>query len=160
MARSAQSQNVKITTLSQEILRKMCNTSRKANMETRVKILNKFMYKLAVSGYKENERLEILKSGIKGYYSKVVKEIKGGPKINREIGKSRGNRKILKVVNKTMWFMDKDDTTEDVDVIEVTKVKHRGNKRKQIGDDYCETKISKVQQKTEAVVFIPFTPHS
>ena len=43
LAKSATPQNGKMATLSQEIIRRMRNTSRRAPLEERIKYLNKFM---------------------------------------------------------------------------------------------------------------------
>ena len=45
----------KISTLSQEVVRRMVNTGRDIDTKIRIDILNKFMIKLRNSGYKENE---------------------------------------------------------------------------------------------------------
>lgn len=64
---SAMPQKQKVTTLVQETIRRLRNTSRRIGKEQRVKILQKFVLKLKRSGYPEKTRRDIVEAGIKGY---------------------------------------------------------------------------------------------
>ena len=62
---SALSNKTKFTILTQECLRRMHNTSENVDKTTKVDILYEFMKDLKIFGYDENERLNILRGGIK-----------------------------------------------------------------------------------------------
>ena len=153
-AKSAISQTSKIATLSQEVIRRMQNTGRDVPEENRVIIMNNFMIKLHRSGYNEKQREEIMKAGLNGYYKKVIRENKGGTKINRESANDRARKKIMKVVKKDKWHQDKPNNTDN-DITE-NEPKHRGNGKKiELKDGANEQK-----QMTESIIFIPYTPFS
>ena len=148
-AKSAMPENTKIATLSQEIVRRMQNTGRDVDEQNRVKILDDFMIKLSRSKYNEKQRMEILKSGLNGYYNKVIRENKGGEKINRDSRKNRGMRKVQKIIKKDKWHQRKKD--DETNIKQTNK--HRGsNKRKAALDEINE------KQTTESVIFVPVTP--
>ena len=72
----------KIITLTQEILRRMRNISRREPVETRIEIIDKFMVKLVNSGYPLEIRIDVLESGLKGYYRMVLGETEGIGRVN------------------------------------------------------------------------------
>ena len=55
----------------------MCNTGRGVDIKERIEIINKFVIKMVRSGYKERERGEIVRAGLRGYYKKVRIEEEG-----------------------------------------------------------------------------------
>ena len=65
----------KIHILAQEIIRRNMNTSRRATVGERTKIMDCFMVKLLNSGYSEEMRRTILEAGLNGYYKMVDKEV-------------------------------------------------------------------------------------
>ena len=67
MAASAQPWGQKRTTLTQELIRRLLNCSKRLSCATRRKHLDNYMQLLKNSGYSETFRAEILKSGLKGY---------------------------------------------------------------------------------------------
>ena len=64
---SAMSANTKRSSLSQEIIRRMKNTSRRVAHEIRENILTDCMRKLKRSGYPESFRCKVLIKGLQGY---------------------------------------------------------------------------------------------
>ena len=108
---SAMNQQSKVSSLSQEIVRRMSNTGRNVKIERRIDILNVFMLKLRRSGYCEKVREEILKCGLAGYYKKVEREIKGERKSIETVERiepSKRSTNWLKVMNgtspKSQWM--------------------------------------------------------
>ena len=89
----------KITILSQEVFRRLRNTGRNVENDERVRILDKFTEKLRRSGYRERERGEIIRAGIRCYYKRLRIEKEGGKKVNGNKGK-RSVRKVRKIMNK------------------------------------------------------------
>ena len=67
MEKSAHPMRSKMAVLSQEVIRRMRNTSLKLPMSERIRILDQMMIKLRASGYNESQRYEILYSGMLGY---------------------------------------------------------------------------------------------
>ena len=112
-AKSAMAQSSKISTLSQEVVRRMQNTARDVNIESRIEILSKFMAKLKRSGYNERVRRSILEAGINGYYNKVAREMKGGAKVNNDSRKNKAKNKINKIIMKDKWHMKNNTNNED-----------------------------------------------
>ena len=148
MKRSAMSQGTKITTLTQEVIRRERNTGRNTKLTDRVKELDKFMYKMKRSGYSEIERKEVLEAGLVGYYKKVKRELDGGERVNKDGSKDRSKRQTDKLKRLSNWFKPKE--MEDKD-----------NKRKRDYKDEMKIKTKdnkKSKTPVEAVVFIPITP--
>ena len=67
MAASAQPWGQKRTTLTQELIRRLLNCSKRLSCARKRKHLDHYMQLLKNSGYSEMFRAEILKSGLKGY---------------------------------------------------------------------------------------------
>ena len=67
---SASPWNQKIATLSQEVVRRLLNTSEELKQEDKNNILNEFGRKMRRSGYIKIQISEILISGIQGYKRK------------------------------------------------------------------------------------------
>ena len=83
---------VKMSTLSQETVRRMRNNGRNVDRKERLDILNIYTQKLVRSGYNEGTRKEILECGITGYYRMKVNEDLGERMINRSSDEWRKER--------------------------------------------------------------------
>ena len=94
----------KLTTLGQEVVRRMRNTSTKVKTSERVKILQRFIQKLKLSRYPEAMRKDIVKSGLRGYYRLLELEIAGKRKVNRSAEVDREKRDARKVLGPSNWF--------------------------------------------------------
>ena len=84
---SAMSGNTKWSSLSQEVIRRMKNTSGRVSHVTRESILTDYMRKLNRSGYPESFWCKILIKGLEGYTKIVQSEASGIVPINRPRGK-------------------------------------------------------------------------
>ena len=104
LADGALPDRMKTTVLAQEALRRERNTSRNVDKETRVRIRNKFLMKLRLSGYTARQRMIIVLSGVKGYENMVKVEREGGRKVNRAKGEGDKGRRMRKVMGKTEWY--------------------------------------------------------
>ena len=106
MEASAMSANTKWSSLSQEVIRRMKNTSRRVSHDEREEILTDFMFKLQRSGYTESFRKSILCSGIKGYERMVESEKSGKGPVNRPRGSrpQRQKRRLGKIREKSEWY--------------------------------------------------------
>ena len=67
MATSALPGNVKRSSLIQEVIRRLKNTRRSMDWEVKADILSEFSNSMRISGYSEEFRLEIIKSGIEAF---------------------------------------------------------------------------------------------
>ena len=76
MSKSATPQGNKISSLSQEVIRRQRNTGRSIGPQERINEMNKFMVKMYMSGYNQNEREDVMRSGLTGYERMVVRELK------------------------------------------------------------------------------------
>ena len=101
---SALPNRMKLTVLSQEVIRRERNTSRLVDLNVRHEIRNKFMMKLRKSGYGPKQRVKIMLSGLRGYYWMCENEDIGGRRINQTRSEGASVRRIKKTIGKTNWF--------------------------------------------------------
>jgi hypothetical protein len=114
---SALPENSKMSSLNNEVGRRMTNTSELLQMEDRVEMLNRYAQKLTNSGYGLDQTRKILVGGLKGY-EKRLEQSKGGRPLHQSAASSRGQRYTKKLTAKTSWFKDKprgEDTTQRSD---------------------------------------------
>ena len=102
--RSAHSSNSKRSTLISEIVRRLCNTSRKLNWdEYFVPILNDFMKRMKQAGYNEKYRKNVLMSALAVYDKKVKDDNDGVMPMNRPTGYKKEERRKQKKQKKKDW---------------------------------------------------------
>ena len=82
-ADSALPERMKVTVLSQEVLRRERNTSQNVGVEIRRDIRNRFLLKLRLSGYSIRQRMNILLSVVRDFQAMVRVEKSGGRRVNR-----------------------------------------------------------------------------
>ena len=90
---SAMEKNAKIQTLSNDLTRRLLNTSETLGIKERIMVVNQYSQKLVNSGFKIEQTRRIVINGIQGY-EKRVKESKrtGGRKLHRKAEESSGGR--------------------------------------------------------------------
>ena len=108
-ASSAMPQRMRVASLTQEGVRRLCNTSREVKDETRCQILTEYMRKLQRSGYGTKMRADILQGAVKTYRKKEGAEALGIQPIHRLGSHRMEERRREKLQGKTNWF--KRDTT-------------------------------------------------
>ena len=150
MESSALPKRMKITTLSQEVVRRMRNTSRGVSSQRRGEILSEFMLKLRRSGYSEADRLNICTSGLRGYLRMVRTEMSGGRRVNRPRQDGEHERRMKRLTGKVSWFKTKkrkeDDEGGDSDNHHQRRRPSRNN--------------NTTQREVDTVLFVPHTPNS
>ena len=104
MENSALPQRMKITTLSQEIIRRMRNTCRNISSKRRGEILSVYMRKLQRSGYSVAMREKVAIAGLRGYLRMVKVEEEGGRKVNRPRQDGEEERRYKRLAGKSSWF--------------------------------------------------------
>ena len=107
-SRTAMSEDSKMRSLSNELIRRMLTTSERVCDATRMEIVDGYAQKLFNSGYKIDQVRRIILAGLKGY-EKLLKESKkpGGRKLHRTAGESSKARARKKIMEKTEWFRDR-----------------------------------------------------
>ena len=107
MEKRALPHRIKVTTLTQEVIRRMRNTSRSVGKSRRAEILSNFMKKMKKSGYCRKTRRNVLLAGLKGYFRMVKEEDAGGRKVNRPRWEGASSRRLKKLGAKANWFKRK-----------------------------------------------------
>ena len=167
MADAALSDNIKASSLAQEVIRRLSNTQemvcrfeegvrkescdadRSITRDTVMDILDKFDEKLVASGYPDHKRREILKAGITGYKRKTERVLKetGGLKHKLEGVEGVERRRIKRVLDKTGWIRKKGSGDLRVE----GEGKHLRGRGKGAGG-------GRNDKEPMAVLFVPRTP--
>ena len=150
LERSALPENTKISSLSQEVVRRMLNTSEMVRQEERNAILETFITKLRVSGYRQEQTKRIVEAGLKGYEGKLEKARKSGEDIHRSSKSTENLRYSKKLLEKSNWFKKKGKSQES----EVGKSNNPGKKKTAGNWEKQPTKNS----VPITVLFVPKTP--
>ena len=100
LERSAASWNQKRATMSQEVVRRLTNTSRDLDKEQKLEIVEEFVSKLRRSGYKHQQIQDIVKSGVVGFSKKWEPR----EKPHRSAAETESLRRSKKLLGKTSWF--------------------------------------------------------
>ena len=104
---SALSEKTKVTSLSQDLIRRMKNTSEDLPMDERIAIIDEYTKQLIASGYSLNQTKNIIESGLLGYETLVRKVEKGDAVLHRSASEGAGARKRKKLLGKGNWFVTK-----------------------------------------------------
>ena len=145
MEGSALPHRVKIQTLTQEVIRRMKNTSGGVAKKRRAAILTNFTKKMKRSGYSAKVRRNVLLAGLKGYWNMVKTEKEGGRRVNRPRWEGASSRRYKKLGARSNWFKKKGKNPGG---IAGGRVGGKQNSRKDKKDD----------REIETIMFIPHTP--
>ena len=104
MERSAMPQQVKITSMVQEVIRRKRNFSRMVPEEEVKWEMSRFCAKMKRSGYSEGVRRDVLLSGIKGYEKMLRNEREGRRKLYRKQEEGKELRWAMKIKGKETWY--------------------------------------------------------
>ena len=107
-------ENPKIQSLSNDLIRRLLNTSRELPESYRSEVVNNYCVKLLTSGYGYDQTRRILMSGAKGYLAKVKRRTMDGggyTELQRRAAQEDGGRNCL---GKSNWFRDKKRNKEEV----------------------------------------------
>ena len=97
---SARAWTSKCASLTQEVFKRLQNTSEHLPKEEKEKALGELASKLKRSGYNRKQTREIMEAGIKGYHSKLSRG-----QVNRPALVIQDNREIRKVLEKSTWYL-------------------------------------------------------
>ena len=167
MKQSAMGEKCKVTTLTQETIRRMINTCRSTSTSQRAAILSTtMMSKMKASGYSSAQRLDVLTAGCKGYYRMVAREQAGGRRLNRPAKEGEEERKVSRVNGAENWFQNTKRMEEEEGERENEEAwnlpafrqksgaKTRGKGRKTPKFN----KQQKIYDQIEGIMFCPITP--
>ena len=149
---SAWAWSPKHSSLAQNMVRRMSNTTERLDQGTWDEIINKFAAKLRTSGYSRNQAREIITSGLKGYKNRRRREMEGGTPIQRMKHKTQKSRDLRKMMTKNNWFKTK-STHEGVPHQARGTGGHGGDGR--VGR---HTQPSSTRPTSVTVIFVPRTP--
>ena len=110
---SALSENTKVSSLSQDVIRRLKHTSLTLPTAARVKIIDEFSRKMLTSGYKREQTKSVIEAGIKGYERAVVKHISGKRAQHQRGRDGISSRNRKKLLEKSTWFKEKETDSED-----------------------------------------------
>ena len=113
MASTAIPQKVKVTTMVQEVIRRMRNMCKWVEKWEVEDELSKFCGKMKLSGYGEGFRRKVLLSGIKGYERMVVNQREGRRKLYWKQDEGKELRWARKISGKENWFKGKGEVDEE-----------------------------------------------
>ena len=95
---------VKRTTLVQEVVRIRRNIRTGLPWDITVKHLNNFCQRMKASGYNQNYRFQVLKSGVEGFDKMLEVERSGGRPINRLRSWEEDERQKKKELQSKVWY--------------------------------------------------------
>ena len=139
--KSALGENVKIASLTQNLMRRMKNTSELIPNEERVQIVEEYTTQLRRSGYSVEQTKSIIIAGLKGYETLVNKCLNGKSKMHRSAAEGPKSRKVKKLLGKARWFKKRK---------KIEKEKRRKKNQRQSED--------KKPPEIVTVMFVPQTP--
>ena len=102
--RTAMGEDQKIQVLTQEVVRRLGNTTEDLSNEDYVTILDDFSQKLCNSGYGVDQIRRIMVAGIKGWGGRVNRCRQEGRRLRRTARESKELRMRTKLTGKTSWF--------------------------------------------------------
>ena len=103
MKSSALGENIKVASLTQEVVRLSKNTSELVDIGIRGRIIDDFYERLQLSGYGHDQSLRIITSGLVGYERIRRNAARMGGNINRCAAEGAGERYKKKLLGKTNW---------------------------------------------------------
>ena len=115
--RSAMPENMRVSTLTQEVIRRMMNTSERLDQEERNDVIDTYARKLVNSGYSLEQSRKFIISGLTGYERRLALSMdKENPKwrpLHEGAGYNAKARRIKKMTAKTSWFKRSRDKEEE-----------------------------------------------
>ena len=103
-SRSAHTWQIKRSTLIQEGVRRMLNTSQNTPNSVRNSILEDWDHKMNMSGYDRTFRTSVIHAAVKIYNYKVDVSNQGGRPLYRPAGWQASERAVEKLVKKQTWY--------------------------------------------------------
>ena len=103
---SAMGDNVKFQILSQDMVRRLLNTSDSMGAETRELVVDNYSQKLINSGYPREQVRRIIINGIRGLTNKRRRRAAEGKELRQTAARSKAKRYKDKLLSKSTWFRE------------------------------------------------------
>ena len=143
MEKSAMAERSKISSLSQDVIRRLQNNCKDTCQAEKNAIIETYIRKLKISGYSKSQIKEIISSGLKGYVTKVERAEEEGRSFHRGATQTLAGRQKKKLTQKTNWYKKKKGK-QDTD-----GGGKRGNRRPKIQEGK--------DQEIKSILFVPRT---
>ena len=104
MACAALPENIKVSTVSQETIRRMKNTSRDLNSQVIEDIISEYISDLLRGGFPKNWVFNSVMARVTGYSRMVKNELDGKGPVNRPEAHTRKIRRFKRLCLKSSWF--------------------------------------------------------
>ena len=101
---SAMGENAKIQSLSQDMVRRLMNTSEMLGAEVINGIIDTYAQKLTNSGFGMGQVRKIILNGIKGFKNKKRRRTENSGRLRRQAKDSHNSRIRKKLLGKSSWF--------------------------------------------------------
>ena len=105
--KSALGENTKVASLTQNLMRRMKNTSEDVDDSVRIDVVNAFSSQIKASGYSDEQNIKIVKAGLTGYENLLQKCKLGKAKMHRLASEGYESRRRKKLLGKSNWFKKK-----------------------------------------------------
>ena len=102
--RTAMEHNSKIQVVSNDLVRRLCNTIEELGSQETIKVIDDYSQKLLNSGYSVEETRAIVVKGLKGYEGRKNRCREEGRSLWRTANQSRGARHLKKLTANTSWY--------------------------------------------------------
>ena len=99
--RSAMGENGKVASLSQDLIRRLKNTSQELSQQVKNEIVDQYCTKMASSGYSRNQMHRIVTAGLRGFEKLSRKQM------HRPAATTKVERNRKKLTGKTQWFRNR-----------------------------------------------------
>ena len=101
---SALDENMKIASLTQNLIRRMKNTSELVNMKVRLAIVDEFAEQLMMSGYGRDQTRRIITGGLVGYENLKATAAESGEGLHRSAAAGAVARRRARLLGRGNWF--------------------------------------------------------
>ena len=142
---SAMDNRSKLTILSQDMIRRLHNTSSKIDQKIKNKIVENYSVKLLRSGYNVAQTRDILISGLRGYKNKVRNAQSRKLPLHRSAKSSLTARYRKKMFGKTSWYKNNNKNK--------IQKNHKTRKNQKLNENNNMLEV-------KSVLFVPHTPGS
>ena len=102
--KSALSENVKVASLTQNLIRRMKNTSEFLSLGERLAVIEQFTEQVLKSGYSREQTVKIVTAGLVGYENMKVTAEKSGCGLHKNAAEGAVERRRKKLIGKSSWF--------------------------------------------------------
>ena len=149
---SAMPENMKVNSLTNDMIRRMKNTSELLGQPERNAVVDSYAARLLRSGYPREKVKQMIEAGLKGYEKIVENERLGKGKIHRNGASTANSRYKKKLTGKSSWYLTKqNDEVEEPDKDNINSQPSRPQSGPAGGNS------AKGEVPTTTVLFVPHT---